>query len=90
MADITDLLRVCLLLLAFLFSYIALDKLIKNVIQGSVISYNSPKLAYNTVTLKNKKKNRELVFSTMARNLLEGKKSLLFLLIVRGKVGADY
>jgi hypothetical protein len=39
--------------------------------------------------LKNREKDRELVFSAMARHLLESKKGLLLLLVVRGKVGAD-
>ena len=61
----------------------------KDVIWGSVVSYNSSKLLHDTVILKNRKKNRKLVFSAIARHFLESKKGLLFLLIVRGKVGAD-
>jgi hypothetical protein len=69
---------VCLLLLVFLVSHIGLDKPIKDIIWGRVISYNSPKLAYDTVILKDRKKDKELVFSIIAGDLLEGKKGLLF------------
>ena len=61
----------------------------EDVVWGSIISYNSYKLVYNAVILKDREKDRELVFSTMARHLLESKESLLLLLVVRGKVGAD-
>jgi hypothetical protein len=44
---------------------------------------------HNAIILKDREKDRELVFSTMARHLLESKKGLLLLLVVRGKVGAD-
>jgi hypothetical protein len=61
----------------------------KNVIWGGVVGDNSSKLLYNAIIFKDRKKNRELVFSTMARHLLEGKKGLLLLLIIRGKVCAN-
>jgi hypothetical protein len=44
---------------------------------------------YNAVILKDKEKDKELVFSAMAKHLLKSKKSLLLLLVVQGKVGAD-
>jgi hypothetical protein len=40
--------------------------------------------------LKDKEKDKELVFSVIARYFLESKKGLLLLLVVRGKIGADY
>ena len=58
----------------------------KNVIQRGIISDNYSKLLYNVIIFKNWKKNRELVFSTIARHSLKGKKSLLPLIIVRSEV----
>jgi hypothetical protein len=40
--------------------------------------------------LKDKEKDKELVFSIITRHFLESKKGFLLLLVVRGKVGADY
>jgi hypothetical protein len=37
----------------------------------------------------NREKGKELVFSTIAKDLLESKKGLLLLLVVQGKVGVD-
>jgi hypothetical protein len=39
--------------------------------------------------LNNREKDKELVFSAIARHFLESKKGLLLLLVVRDKVGAD-
>ncbi len=64
--------------------------MIKDVIWGSVINYNSFKLLHDAVILKNREKDRELVFSAIIRHLLKSKKGLLLFLIVRDKVGADY
>jgi hypothetical protein len=61
----------------------------KDVIWGSVISYNSSKLVHDAVILKDRKKDRELIFSAIIRHLLESKKGLLLFLIVRDKVSAD-
>jgi hypothetical protein len=44
---------------------------------------------HDAVILKDRKKDRELVFSAIARYFLKSKKGLLFFLIVRDKVGAD-
>ena len=44
---------------------------------------------YNTVILKDRKKDRELVFFTIARHLLKSKKGLLLLLVVQSKVGIN-
>jgi hypothetical protein len=44
---------------------------------------------HDAVILKDRKKNKELVFSAMAKHLLKSKKGFLLFLIVRGKVGAD-
>ena len=63
---------------------------IKDVIWGDVVSYNSFKLLLNTVILKDRDEDRELVFSAIIRHLLKSKKGLLLFLIVRDKVGADY
>ena len=65
------------------------NRTIKHVIWGSVISYNSSKLLHDAVMLKDREKNRELVFSAIIRYLLKSKKGLLLLLVVRDKVGAD-
>jgi len=67
-----------------------LDKTIKNVIWGGIISNNNFKLSYNVVILKDRKKNRKLVFFIMARHLLKDKIGLLLLLIVRSKVYTNY
>jgi len=42
----------------------------KDVVWRSVISYNSSKLLLNVVILKDREKDRELVFSTMTKHLL--------------------
>jgi hypothetical protein len=89
MANTPDLLIVRHPLLAFLVSYIGFNRTTEDVIWGSVVGYNSSKLVCNAIILKDRKKDRELVFSAMARHLLESKKGLLLLLVVRGKVGAD-
>jgi hypothetical protein len=65
------------------------NRTIKDVIWGNVISYNSFKLLHDAVILKDRKKYRELVFSAITRHFLKSKKSLLLLLVVRGKIGAD-
>jgi hypothetical protein len=44
---------------------------------------------HDAVILKDREKDRELIFSVMARHLLKSKKGLLFLLIVRDKMDAD-
>jgi hypothetical protein len=44
---------------------------------------------HNAIILKDKEKDKELVFSAIARDLLESKKGLLLLLVVQGKVGVD-
>jgi hypothetical protein len=62
----------------------------KNVIWGNVINYNSSKFLHDAVILKDRRKNRKLIFSVMTKHLLESKKDLLLFLIVRDKVGADY
>jgi hypothetical protein len=61
----------------------------KDVIWDNVISYNSSKLMHDAVIPKNRKKNRKLIFSAMARHLSKSKKGLLLFLIVRNKMGAD-
>jgi hypothetical protein len=66
------------------------NRTIKNVIWGSVVNYNSFKFLHDAVILKDRKKNRELIFSAMARYLLKSKKGLLIFLIVRDKVNVDY
>jgi hypothetical protein len=65
------------------------NRKIKNVIWSSVINYNNFKLLHDTVILKNKKKNKELIFFVIIRYFLKNKKGFLFLLVVRDKVGAD-
>jgi hypothetical protein len=65
------------------------NRTIKDVIWGSVVSYNSSQLLHDAVILKDREKNKELIFSVMIRYLLKSKKDLLLFLIVRGKVGAD-
>jgi hypothetical protein len=87
--NITDLLGVYFLFLVFLVSYIGLDKPTKDVVWGSIISYNSPKLAYNIIIFKDRKKDKELVFFIIARYFLESKKNFLLLLVVRNKIGID-
>ena len=66
------------------------NRTIKDVIWGSVVNYNSFKLLHDAVILKDREKDKELVFSIIIRRLLESKKGLLLFLIVRGKVGVDY
>jgi hypothetical protein len=66
------------------------NRTIKNVIWNSVINYNSSKLLHDAVILKDREKDRELIFSVIIKYLLESKKGLLLFLIVRNKVGADY
>ena len=61
----------------------------KDVIWRGVVSYNSSKLLLNTIILKDKAKDKELVFSAIAKHLLQSKKGLLLLLLVRGKVRAN-
>jgi hypothetical protein len=65
------------------------NRTIKDVIWGSVISYNSFKLLHDAVILKDRKKNRELVFSAIIRYFLKSKKGFLLFLVVQDKVGAD-
>jgi hypothetical protein len=89
MANTLDPPIICHPLLAFFISHMGFNHTIEDVVWGSVISYNSSKLICNAIILKDREKDRELVFSTMARHLLESKKSLLLLLIIRGKVGVD-
>jgi hypothetical protein len=88
--NIIDLLGVYFLFLVFLVFYIILDKPTKNIVWGSVISYNSPKLAYNTIIFKDKKKDKELVFFTITKYFLENKNKKLFLLVVRNKININY
>jgi hypothetical protein len=45
---------------------------------------------YNAIILKDKEKDRKLVFFAIAKHLLKSKEGLLLLLVVRGKVGANY
>jgi hypothetical protein len=66
------------------------NRTIKDVIWGNVISYNNFKLLHNTVILKDMEKDRELIFFAITRYFLKSKKGLLLLLIVRGKIDADY
>jgi hypothetical protein len=58
------------------------NRAIKDVIWDNVISYNSSKFLHDAVILKDRKKDRELVFSAMARHFLKSKKSFLLFLIV--------
>jgi hypothetical protein len=58
------------------------NRTIKDVIWGSVVSYNNFKLLHDAVILKDREKDRELVFSAMARHFLESKKGLLLFLVV--------
>ena len=44
---------------------------------------------YNAIILKDKEKDKKLVFFAIARHLLKSKEGLLLPLIVRGKVGAN-
>ena len=44
---------------------------------------------YNAIILKDREKDRKLVFFAIAKHLLESKEGLLLLLVVRGKVGAN-
>jgi hypothetical protein len=79
-----------LLAIPFFFVFVmGFNRTTKNVIWGSVVSYNSSKFLHDAVILKNREKDRELVFSAMARHFLESKKGLLFLLVIRSKVNAD-
>ena len=66
-----------------------LDKPTKDVVSRGIISNNSPKLLYDAVIFKNWKKNRELVFSIIARDLFKGKKGFLLHLVVYSEVGID-
>ncbi len=66
------------------------DSPAKNVIWRDIIGNNYPELSYDAVIFKNRKKDRELVFSTMVRYSLKGKKSLLSLIIVRSKIYINY
>ena len=50
----------------------------------------TPKLSYNTVIFKDKEKNRELIYSTIARDLLKHKESFLLFSFVRNKVSINY
>ena len=61
----------------------------EDVIWGGVVNYNSSKLLLNIVILKDREKDRELIFSIIAKHLLQSKKNLFLLLIVRGKVRVD-
>jgi hypothetical protein len=67
-----------------------LDRTVKNVIWKDIINYNSFKLQFNAVILKDRKKNRELIVFVIIRYLFQSKKGFLLFLIVRGKVRADY
>jgi hypothetical protein len=63
----------CRLVPVYLLFHIGLDRTIEDVIWRGVVSYNSSKLVYNTVILQDREKDRELVFATMAKDLLESK-----------------
>jgi hypothetical protein len=65
------------------------NRITKDVIWGSVISYNNFKFLHDAVILKNRKKDKELVFSVITKHFLKSKKGFLFFLVIRGKVGAD-
>ena len=59
-----------------------LNCIIKDVIWRGVISYNSFKLLLNTIILKDKAKDKELVFFAIAKHLLQSKKGLFLLLLI--------
>jgi hypothetical protein len=69
MANIADPLVVCQPLLLIYILYILLDYTVKDIIWGYIIGYNSSKLQLNTIILKDREKDRELVISAMARYL---------------------
>src|SRR6266511_1385407 len=55
------------LLKIFFFSFkISFNSTLKGIVYARIIANNSPKLSYDTIFFKYKKKNVELVFSTMA------------------------
>ena len=89
MPNVADPLVVCFLGPLMLLLHMFLDRTAKDVIQGGVVSYDSSKLLFNIVILKDREKDQELVVSTMAKHLLQSKKGFLLLMFVRGKVGVD-
>jgi hypothetical protein len=70
MANIADPPVVYQPLLLIYIPYILLDRIVKDIIWGYIISYNSSKLQLNTIILKDREKDQELVISAMARYLL--------------------
>jgi hypothetical protein len=44
----------------------------------------------NTIILKDKEKNKKLIFSIITKYFLESKKGFLLLLVVRDKISIDY
>jgi len=64
----------------------SLDSSVKNVIWRGIIGNDCFELSYDAVIFKNRKKDRELVFSIMVRYFLKGKKSLLPFIMVRSEV----
>ncbi len=55
-----------LLKIFFFFPEINFNSLIKGIVYARIIANNSPKLSYDTIFFKYRKKNVELVFSTIA------------------------
>jgi hypothetical protein len=58
---------------------VVLDSLAESIIRRGIISHDSPKLSYDTIVLKDWKKDYKLVFPGMATYSLESKKGLLSL-----------
>ena len=79
MPSITNTLINCLLSYMLLIFHIPLNRLIKGIIWASIIGNDSPELSYNAIIFKNRKKNRELVLSAIAKHFLKSKKGLLLL-----------
>jgi hypothetical protein len=79
MANIANSHLYCIPFQAKLLLPVKLNSPVKSIIGRGIISYNSPKLSYNAIVLKDWKKNCKLVFPGMATYLLESKKGLLSL-----------
>jgi hypothetical protein len=69
----------CFPLLVFFYKHIIFNDLIKCVVWTSIIGNNSPKFSYNTIILKDRKKDIKLVLTAMASYRTKGKKGLLSL-----------
>jgi hypothetical protein len=63
----------------FFYKHIGLYCLTKRIVWASIIGNDSPKLLYDTIILKNKKKNLKLVFSVIVFYFIKSKKSLCLL-----------